>query len=135
MRGLVLVYVGLGGGCLQPTPGFIEGDGGTSSGGTPTATLDPTDAGSEGSCGAPLLQCGPLCIDPSTDEDHCGGCDGTCAPGEACIDGGCEVACPQGTLVCGIECVDVGTNEDHCGDCSSPCDSAAVCEAETAGWG
>lgn len=46
------------------------------------------------SCRAPLTACGELCIDPRTNNVHCGGCGNVCPTGATCTDGSC--ACPSG---------------------------------------
>jgi hypothetical protein len=48
--------------------------------------LDPT-TGRRG-C-VPCDACGGVCIDPSSDEDHCGGCGQACAPAATCTAGIC----------------------------------------------
>ena len=40
-------------------------------------------------CPANLLECSDQCIDPNTDESHCGACDAACGPGTVCTGGLC----------------------------------------------
>ena len=50
------------------------------------------------SCAADLLLCSGECIDPRTDEKHCGGCAPCSRPGLTCRDGECvDVGCSDGT--------------------------------------
>ena len=41
-------------------------------------------------CAGDELLCGAECIQPLSDDDHCGGCTTVCAAGEACVGGSCE---------------------------------------------
>jgi len=47
-------------------------------------------------CAAGRLTCGGGCVDPQTDDAHCGGCGHACAATEACVQGAClPKDCPQ----------------------------------------
>lgn len=54
------------------------------------AIRDAGSADAGASCDAPLLQCGPDCVDPMTSVRHCGECGELCLPGEECIVGTCS---------------------------------------------
>jgi hypothetical protein len=120
-------------GCFSPpsTPfetetGSTGMDGTTGTEGTPTAgTVDDTG---DPPCDGGLL-CGDACVDPSTDVDHCGGCDRPCASGEVCSGGECTVACGEGLTRCDGACVDTSVDVEHCGGCSSPCAADEACES------
>jgi hypothetical protein len=104
------------------------------------ATLDSTGAGDPGGnggptgCPSPFERCGGDCVDPRTDEDHCGACGEACDPGEVCVDGTCEVTCGSGLVGCGGSCIDPLSDPDHCG-ASGSCkgaDAGAACEQDEA---
>jgi hypothetical protein len=71
------------------------------------------------------VNCGGICVDPTTDPIHCGatlGCGvsggnaGTsCASGQVCNAGTCSVSCPGSQVNCGGSCVDPTTDPIHCG--------------------
>ncbi len=60
------------------------------------ASLDPDgDDVADLTCGPPvcpsnLLECSDQCVDPNTDENHCGACDAVCGPGTVCTGGLCQ---------------------------------------------
>ena len=54
-------------------------------------------------CLSDTVPCGDQCIDPQTDDTHCGGCPG--------------VACGPGWECCGGQCIDPQTSNIHCGGC------------------
>ncbi|MEW5852118.1 MAG: hypothetical protein AB2A00_25240 [Myxococcota bacterium] len=74
-------------------------------------------------CTAGFVTCGSQCVDPTTNDNHCGAsgdCLGTragtaCGPDQRCVQGACESLCPEGLVRCGESCVDPLTNTDHCG--------------------
>lgn len=37
-----------------------------------------------------LTECGGICVDPSSDPNHCGACNNACGPGSSCVDGECR---------------------------------------------
>ncbi|WP_281291527.1 DUF4215 domain-containing protein [Myxococcus llanfairpwllgwyngyllgogerychwyrndrobwllllantysiliogogogochensis] len=43
----------------------------------------------EPTCNSPRLVCGESCVDPNTDNNHCGGCGNVCAQGKSCVSGVC----------------------------------------------
>jgi len=54
-----------------------------------TDDLDGCSSTCESECAAGQIVCAEACIDPATDEAHCGGCDTACDPGQACIAEAC----------------------------------------------
>jgi len=72
-----------------------------------------------GACPPGTIGCFRECVDPSTDERHCGDCGRACGAGEECIRGSC--VCPDGTT-CGGGGLG---NPDDCGGTS--CDALEVC--------
>jgi hypothetical protein len=77
----------------------------------------------------PCETCGTtLCIDTTTNSNHCGGCQSPCAPEEVCEASDC-VGCDSGLEACGDTCVDTQTDERHCGNCDSPCGGSQQCVA------
>jgi hypothetical protein len=65
------------------------------------------------SCQAPRVQCGPECIDPTSDRNNCGACGNVCPAGGSCNDGVC--ACPgSAPFNCGGTCRDCC---ESCGEC------------------
>lgn len=88
-----------------------------------------------GSCGAGLLCCNDVCIDPFNNEDHCGNCGNACDSGDApyCFDGVCACAelgsvaysCTGSYGTCcgnkgSASCVDTTTDPSNCGGCDGP---------------
>jgi hypothetical protein len=67
------------------------------------ATLAALAAGctSPQPCPSPLEECSGECVDVQSDRRHCGACERSCAPGEACLGGVCDpdptAACPART--------------------------------------
>lgn len=98
----------------------VDGGNGTDSGGT--------DAGAPSGCSSPLLTCGDECVDPRTDERHCGGCEDACASGSFCVASVCQdvASCPPPFVICDGDCVDPSTDRDHCG-------ASGACTGDTAG--
>lgn len=98
-----------------------------------------------------------LCVDTTSDAQHCGSCDAPCAPGGYCYQGQCTTCTPPdygcsgnseccsgycetygasgsacGTCngtVCGESlCVDLNSNQAHCGSCGFACTGGATCQ-------
>ncbi|MET0793901.1 MAG: hypothetical protein ABW061_20445 [Polyangiaceae bacterium] len=78
------------------------------------------------SCAGSQLDCDGVCINPSSDREHCGatsacglngvGSPGTaCAAGMVCANGTCSVSCPAAQLDCNGTCVDPASDPSHCG--------------------
>ncbi len=85
------------------------------------------------SCLAPKIACGGGCVNPSSDEKHCGGCDKPCPANTSCKSSQCE--CLQGYGDCdtnpqnGCE-AQLSTDVLHCGGCDKPCPSKHLCVSE-----
>jgi hypothetical protein len=98
------------------------------------------------SCQAGLVQCGDTCVDPDSDEAHCGAASDctsdpgeVCEQGERCADGVCELACQPGLVSCEGTCVDPDTSLEYCGageDCTADpgetCAEGFVCNGNGA---
>ncbi len=99
-------------GCLEDDPNYVPPDSaeagesgtstadgtGTGTGTTDTGTTDTgttdtgtTDTGTSGPmCTPPEEPCADVCVDTSTDKQHCGMCFNKCNPAqEQCVDGMC----------------------------------------------
>ena len=98
-----------------------------------------------GLCPFGYIRCGGVCIDPLTDDNHCGAssdCEGAnagvqCEPWEICNgEGVCEVSCQTGLINCGGLCVDPMTDPRYCGamgDCEganagTQCEAGEICD-------
>jgi hypothetical protein len=93
-------------------------------------------------CQPGFVNCNGKCIDPNTDNAHCGAssdCNGdfagkNCGPGFVCSGGGkCQLSCQPGLIVCGSKCVDPDTNNKFCG-ASDDCQGAKAGEACAPGF-
>jgi hypothetical protein len=114
------------------------GDGGTDDGGTHdggTHDGGTGDGGTDGGAGTPScdvgqLYCADSCVDPDSNNQHCGGCDRPCLGGEVCAGGTCAAMCEAPRAECDGVCVDTRTHADHCGDCGVRCDSGICVDGE-----
>lgn len=88
--------------------------------------LPPVDV-PQGPCGAGLAFCGGRCVDPRSDNNHCGACGIFCGRGTRCELGRCAGGCPDGRALCGSECVDIATDIRHCGSCGRQCLAGVPC--------
>jgi hypothetical protein len=98
------------------------------------------DAGDDDACAEGQTLCGSLCVDLSTDRNHCGGCGQPCRRGEVCVAGACRPGCvdecaPYESTRCALYPPNhVETCRDSDGDgCFewgdlSPCPAGATCE-------
>jgi hypothetical protein len=74
-----------------------------------------------------------MCVDTSTDLDHCGFCGNACVPiGDGCFSGVCScngaAACMEGRACCGtMGCLDVLSDPENCGDCGVRCAAGEEC--------
>lgn len=90
-------------------------------------------------CDEGLIACEGECIDPDTDDNHCGAsgnCQGpsageACGPGELCDgQGNCLAECQEGLVNCEGECINPDIDERFCG--ADP-NNDGSCEPGTAG--
>ncbi len=130
----------------------------TASGGGSVTSGASAGAGSEsdgGGSGTSCTMCGELCVDLSSDPEHCGECERECESDALCIGGQCqqqcEGACDGGTQLCVAEqcvckpglslcegaCVNLESNPAHCGACGLSCDGdpcgASQCQPDGCG--
>jgi hypothetical protein len=117
-----------------PTTTADESDSGTDAatdGDSDSATTGPGTLSSEpttGGCPPDALECAGACVDPLTDQGHCGGCDAPCQPGERCELGTCVLTCDPDQTLCRGACVDTTVDPAHCGGCDSACDPGLSCQ-------
>jgi uncharacterized repeat protein (TIGR01451 family) len=103
------------------------GAGSAGSAGTQCPAGEVCNAGScSVSCPGNEINCSGRCIDPSSDQHHCGatagcgandagGAGAQCPSGQVCASGQCSVSCPGSEINCNGACVDPTTNNQHCG--------------------
>jgi hypothetical protein len=90
-------------------------------------------------CAAGFVNCNGVCVDPTTDSQHCGvnaacaggqGTAGVCPNGTVCTTTAgvtsCSASCGAGLSVCTNECVNEQVDPSHCGSCN-----ACVLQANT----
>ncbi len=83
-------------------------------------------------CATGLVNCGGVCVDPTTDSLHCGvtatctggqGLAGVCPSGTVCTTSSgttsCSASCGTGLSVCSNECVNEKVDPSHCGGCNA----------------
>lgn len=70
--------------------------------------------------------CGAACVDPQSNNQHCGACGNTCSSGTVCTKGTCQPLCANGSLCAGA-CVDTRSDSKHCGQCGVSCQVGEVC--------
>lgn len=132
--GTALSVAGCGsedGGAAPPTSsgsaGAAQGGASVSSGGGGAGTTAGGGVGAT-TCAAPKLTCGVAgCIDPTSNDQHCGACNQACGTDRHCLAGKCE--CATGQLACDGACVDVQTSAQHCGACDVTCPADGSCKA------
>lgn len=88
-----------------------------------------------------LSCCNNACIDPTTNPNHCGGCNNACKNGEYCNNSQCKRCPPQlascgksccdSASCCNNACVDILSDPQHCGACNLKCNSGQTCCAGT----
>ena len=100
----------------------------TDGGGTGGAVDGGNDADAAG-CATELTDCGGgLCVDTTSNANHCGGCDAPCSPGRPCIQSSCSTSLE--------DCLN-GTDDDSDGDvdcADADCAAGFICAATPAGW-
>ena len=104
-----------GGGPLDAGPPEVDGGG-----------FSP-DAGLPG-CSVGYQDCDGICVDPSNDPRHCGGCGTACPDGVLCSSGNCVLHCEVQEHQCGAWCVDLLRHPNNCGGCSQRCTSG-ICDS------
>ncbi|MCP4600152.1 MAG: hypothetical protein GY847_06390, partial [Proteobacteria bacterium] len=76
--------------------------------------------------------CGDDCVDTTSDDLHCSGCNDACPTGQSCSSSVCEcdtgTKCETSTDV--FECIDTQTSWFHCGACNDPCEIGEECSSE-----
>jgi Tol biopolymer transport system component len=75
-------------------------------------------------CPGSFDQCSAgVCIDISTNDEHCGACGNICDNDEHCEAGSCvaDLVCNAPEMNCGNECVNTQISAEHCGACDDPC--------------
>lgn len=109
-----------------------EMDGGTVDAGTADAAAPAADAGPDCPGSPTAIRCDGICLEPSSNHMHCGGCGNVCSSG-LCVDGACTCSDPA-LVECGASgCVDLRTDRAHCGGCGVACATDEVCAAGTCG--
>jgi hypothetical protein len=79
---------GNGQACCQALGGALDGCYGAL-----TCKGTASTAGAVCECASPNVMCGEDCTDPTTSEEHCGGCGTACEEGENCLDSGSGPKC------------------------------------------
>ena len=97
----------------------------------------PGDSGTDGDAGDGAAcetgtQCGEVCVDLTSDPDHCGRCDNECPDGTnahgVCTPTGCALECNTGWAdpgddgVCEYECTASVPPDEDCDDVDDDCD-------------
>ncbi|GEM_PF-4006872 len=78
------------------------------------------------SCEADELKCDGDCIDPTSDDEHCGACGHFCEADFVCSQGVC--VCTGGLEACDASCVNLDQDPLNCGSCGNACDAGDVCD-------
>jgi hypothetical protein len=94
---------------------------------------DDPDAPDGGcSCVPGEFCCMGTCIDPNTDDDHCGSCEIACEADEYCDARVCTPFCAPGLTYCPMSglCVDTTIDPDNCGGCNVIC-ASGICDTST----
>jgi hypothetical protein len=69
-------------------------------------------------CPGNEVMCSAQCVDITSDNNNCGGCDHSCFD-DTCQNGTC--GCGGTETMCDGECVDTTTDNNNCGGCDQPC--------------
>ncbi len=95
---------------------------------TPKSKTGNNDNTNNNPCPGTQILCGETCVDPMTDDAHCGGCDRPCQQYAHCRgNGSCVLECPLGFTECGDTCAALSTDPAHCGECFRECAAGASC--------
>lgn len=81
------------------------------------------------SCPQGTLVCDGKCVQPLTDDAHCGSCGNACPAGSFCVEGSCELSCPIGAQECEGACTTVVNDPGNCGGCGTSCAGGEFCDA------
>ncbi len=102
---------------------------------------DDTDV----TCEPDELNCDGVCVDASSNAEHCGACFHECAEETQCTAGLCRRRCSEGCnepfefcaesfcecafdlIDCAGDCIDPDTDPDHCGQCDRRCTEDQAC--------
>ena len=80
----------------------------------------------DGPCMLGQLLCQATCVNPRTDNQHCGGCGMAClVAGTTCVNGACACAALQ--TLCGGRCTLTDSDPANCGMCGQACAAGEVC--------
>ena len=81
----------------------------------------------QAACPATSSTCDGVCIDTTSNVQHCGSCQTACKAGETCSAGKCAIACPGGQVACDGLCYQLSNDRLHCGSCTVQCKAGEVC--------
>ena len=95
-------------------------------------------------CTATQRLCDGRCVDPTSDDGHCGACGQRCVGSDRCVAGACQTVCPAGQEACasggdgGADagarvCALLQSDLNHCGACGRRCGPGEVCSNGTCG--
>jgi len=121
--GFVSGMAACGVGAGDPVP-FVLGDA-SANARDASSRSDSGDLKPRGPCKADETQCGRVCVDVSSSNEHCGSCANECQGAELCADNKCT--CPATAAVCDDACVDVLADRAHCGGCDKRCEAWQLC--------
>jgi len=76
-------------------------------------------------CGSARIFCDNHCVDPATDELHCGACDVRCVALSSCQSGRCF--CSLNRTLCPLRCIEPFSDSNYCGGCDRICRNAQPC--------
>lgn len=102
-----------------------------------TWTPDTFQPPSANSCGLLVCADGEFCcdyecIDPSSDNAHCGACSNACLGLSVCTQGQCvcnsEVTCGEDEVCCEEGCASIADDPNHCGVCGQVCAPGERCQ-------
>jgi hypothetical protein len=81
--------------------------------------LATSACGESDECAEGQTACDGVCVDLSSDDEHCGGCGISCGSG-TCTDGACGASCDASELSCGEICCPVTLGCDATGNACAP---------------